>query len=293
MVIVRLMGGLGNQMFQYAAGRRMALAHNVPLKLDVSWFAGRPDRAYALHALSITAALASPDELRQITGHSTSGIGRLVLRLRRRFKIRYDWTVIHERGLSPFDRRVLDARDRTYLDGYWQSEKYFSDVADTIRREFTVNGQPDARTRETADQMATTQSVSVHIRRGDYVADPRKRRVRSVCTPEYYLRCVTHLAEQIANPHLFLFSDDPDWVAANLRFEHPTTLVSTVPARRDHEEQRLMSACRHHIIANSSFSWWAAWLNPHLDKLVLAPRRWMNDARVDDRDVVPPGWTKM
>ncbi len=293
MVIVRLMGGLGNQMFQYAAARRIALAHNVPLKLDVSWFAGQPDRAYGLHALNIQEAFATPEELRQITGPSTRGIGTLAFRFRRRLKLGYRWTRIHERGLSPCDRRVLEARERTYLDGYWQSEKYFSDVADTIRREFAINVPAEARSREITDQMATTQSVSVHIRRGDYVTDQKKSRVRSVCTPDYYRRCVAHVAERLVHPHLFLFSDDPDWVAANLRFDYPTTLVSRAPARRDYEDLRLMSACRHHIIANSSFSWWGAWLNPSRDKLVLAPRRWMNDPRVDDRDVLPQTWIRM
>ena len=293
MVIVRLMGGLGNQMFQYAAARRMALAHKVPLKLDISWFGRWPDRAYALHALNIQEAFATPDELRRITGPLENRIGRFVFRVRRRLRIAYDWTWIQERRLSPFDPRVLRARPHVYLDGYWQSEKYFSDIADTIRRELTIDCQLDARARDIADQIATTESVSVHIRRGDYVSDPRASRVRGVCTPDYYQRCVALVAERLVNPHLFLFSDDPGWVAANLQFEHSTTLVSTVPARRDHEDLRLMSLCRHHITANSSFSWWGAWLNPNRDKLVLTPRRWMNDARVDDRDVVPPAWIRV
>jgi hypothetical protein len=291
MVVVRLMGGLGNQLFQYAAARRIALVHGVPLKLDIAWFAGQRDRAYALHALKIEEAFATPDELRQITGSSTSGIEKLLFHLRRRFRVGYGWTWIQERRLSPFDRRVAIARGSVYLDGYWQSERYFDDIADTIHREFAIDVPGDGRA--LLDQMAATESVSVHIRRGDYVADPRKSAARSVCTPDYYRRCVTLFSERIANPHLFLFSDDPRWVAANLRFEHPTTLVSTVPARPDHEDLRLMSACRHHILANSSFSWWGAWLNPVRGKLVLAPRRWMNDPRVDDRDVLPPGWIRV
>src|SRR5439155_19385299 len=100
-------GGLGNQMFQYAAARRIALAHRVPLKLDISWFAHWPDRAYALHGLDIQETFATPDELRQVAGPSAKGIGRLAFRLRRRWGIAYGWTWIHERGLSPFDRRVL------------------------------------------------------------------------------------------------------------------------------------------------------------------------------------------
>ena len=296
MVIVRLMGGLGNQMFQYAAARRIALAHRVPLKLDISWFAHWPDRAYALHGLDIQETFATPDELRQVAGPSAKGIGRLAFRLRRRWGIAYGWTWIHERGLSPFDRRVLARPTRVYLDGYWQSEKYFGDVADTIRREFTIDcpmDAMDARARDLADQIATTASVSVHIRRGDYVADPRNSRVRSVCTPAYYQACVARVAERVADPHLFLFSDDPAWVAANLRFAYPATLVSELAQHQEHAELRLMSACRHHIIANSSFSWWGAWLDPRPDKLVLAPRRWMNDPRVDDRDVLPPGWIRV
>jgi len=293
MVIVRLMGGLGNQMFQYAAARRLALARQVPLKLDVSEFARSPDRVYALGALNIQEAFATPEELREVTGPSARGVRRLVFRLRRRFRIAYGWTWIHERTLSPFDRRVLEARERTYLDGYWQSEQYFGDVADTIRREFTIDFQPDARSRAIADQIATTESVSVHVRRGDYVADPRASRARNVCTPDYYHRSVARIAERVGTPHLFLFSDDPQWVGANLRFEHPVTLVSENARHREYEDLRLMSACRHHIIANSSFSWWGAWLDPRRDKVVLAPRRWMNDPRVDDRDVLPPAWIRV
>src|SRR5207245_9421471 len=133
-VVVRLLGGLGNQMFQYAAARRLALAHNVPLKLDISWFGHAADLAYALHALNIQEAFATPEEVGELRGPSTRGIPRVLFRLRRRFQIGYDWTWIHERTLSPADPRVFHAGARTYLDGYWQSEKYFSDVADKIGR---------------------------------------------------------------------------------------------------------------------------------------------------------------
>jgi hypothetical protein len=293
MVIVRLMGGLGNQMFQYAAARRMSLAHKMLLTLDISSFARWRDRAYALHHFDIQEAFATPEQLRQVTGPAAKGMGRLAFRLRRRFRIGYDWTWIHERTLSPFDQRVLRPHRRVYLDGYWQSEKYFTDIADTIRREFTLDLQPDPRTQEIADQIAATESVSVHIRRGDYVADPRKTLTRSVCTPAYYRRCVALVVERLVNPHLFLFSDDPGWVAANMSFECPVTLVSGSSPHREYADLQLMSACRYHIIANSSFSWWGAWLDPRPDKLVLAPRRWMNDPRVDDRDVVPAAWVKV
>jgi hypothetical protein len=281
MVITRLMGGIGNQMFQYAAARRLALARGgAPLELDLSWFDASPDRRYALHALNIEAAIATAAEVAEI---------REASRLRRFLKLGYPWSWIHERFLSPVDRRVLDAGEWTYLEGYWQSERYFADAADTIRREFAINWEPDGRGRDLLEQIGATDAVSVHVRRGDYVGSPE----RSVCTPAYYTTCVARMAERVAQPHLFLFSDDPGWVAANLRFDYPVTIVSETPARSDHGDLRLMSACRHHILANSSFSWWGAWLSPRTDKVVLAPRRWMNDPRVDDRDVVPEGWERV
>src|SRR5256886_14853475 len=159
MVIVRLLGGLGNQMFQYAAARRLALAHHVPLKLDLSWFAHAANRAYALHALNIQEAFATPEDVGEIRGPSTRGIPRLLFQLRRRFKIGYDWIWIHERTLSPVDPRVLHARARTYLDGYWQSGKYFTDVADTIRREFTIRDPLAAGTRGLPDRIGPAESV--------------------------------------------------------------------------------------------------------------------------------------
>ena len=288
MVITRLMGGLGNQMFQYAAARRLALRCHVPLKLDISWFDSSPDRSYALRALNVKSDVATPAELAEVRGPS-AGVARLAFRLRRGLKLGRRWNWIRERFLSPVDHRVLDAGDWTYLEGYWQSERYFADVADTIRGDFTINWEPDARGRELLAQIGATESVSVHVRRGDYVTSAP----RNVCTPAYYASCVARMAERVARPHLFVFSDDPGWVAVNQRFDYPTTIVSETPARSDHGDLRLMSACRYHILANSSFSWWGAWLDPRPDKVVFAPQRWMNDPRVDDRDLVPAGWERV
>src|SRR5262245_34461333 len=221
MVITRLMGGIGNQMFQYAAARRLALARHVPLKLDVSWFGSVPDRAYALGGLNVEADAATAAEVAEIRGAS---------RLRRLLKLRYRWSWIHERFLSPIDRRVLDAGAWTYLDGYWQSEGYFADIADTIRRDFAISWEPDPESRDLLDRIRSTNAVSVHVRRRDYVGSA----ARSVCTPAYYARCVARLAERVGKPHLFLFSDDPGWVAGNLRFDYPITIASETPPRSDH-----------------------------------------------------------
>jgi Glycosyl transferase family 11 len=196
-----------------------------------------------------------------------------------------------------FDPRILSLHDGVCLHGYWQSEKYFSDVADIIRREFQVKlpaTGPDEKLRET---VASTDSVSVHFRRGDYAANPVSNRIHGVLPLDYYRRCVQELTKTVRAPHFFVFSDEPQWVRDHLRLSYPTTIVehqvNGSGAHADIKDLRLMSQCKHHIIANSSFSWWGAWLSPHQNKMVFAPRQWFTkeglaSARVDD--LLPDGW---
>ena len=289
MIVGRLMGGLGNQMFQYAAARRLALRHAVPLRLDLTWFGRVPERRYALDRFNLPVTVAGAAEVRAIRGPDERSVDRLVFRLGRRLGLG-SWHLLSERFLAPVDPRVLEAPDRTYLDGYWQSERYFADVADRIRSDFSLEPAADTASRELEARIAEVTSVSIHVRRGDYVANPKTRQVHGVCGLDYYQRCIELLVSRVARPHFFLFSDDPTWTAKELRLDYPATLVSGRSGGEEHEDLRLMSRCRHHIIANSSFSWWGAWLHPRTDKLVYAPRRWVTDERVDTRDLLPEGW---
>ncbi len=291
MIVVRLLGGLGNQMFQYAAGRRAALVRQLPLVLDRSAFQPHSHRAYGLTGLQVEETFATPAQLREIHG-PPRGPGRIGHRLRRRFRIGYRWTWIREDRLSPVDHRVLAARAYSYLDGYWQSEKYFAEIAETIRRDFTFRRPLEPPATAIADRIAATEAVSVHVRRGDYVTNPRTNRAHGICSVDYYREAAQRIASRVSHPHFFLFSDDPDWVAANLRLGHPTTLVSHEGADQ-YQDLELMSRCRHHIIANSSYSWWGAWLNQRPDKMVLAPARWGNDPGWDDRDLLPASWIRI
>ena len=297
MIIVKLIGGLGNQMFQYAAGRRLAIAHDVPLKLDTGWFnympAGDTTRRYALGVFPIREDFATTEEIRSVTGESSSKIwNRLHSLAEICGLVRASKNIVKERFLH-FDQTILDLPNRAYLVGYWQSDKYFHDVDDILRREFTVKVPLAGKNLEIADQIRNTCSVSIHVRRGDYVSNPATTEFHGLCGLEYYRLCTAELARKVANPHFFVFSDDHDWTQQNLNIDFPVTYVDHNDSSEGHEDMRLMSLCCHNIIANSSFSWWGAWLNPNPSKLVYAPRRWFNREDIDTIDIVPSTWMRL
>ena len=296
MVIARIMGGLGNQMFQYSFGRALALRNDVPLKLDLTSY-DVSMREYRLNRFRIVEEIASPAEVEKLTGiHRGSCFGARVRRRIRRHLRRVmppsKMPVLTEHE-SRFDPAVLQPPGHVYLDGYWQSERYFAGIEDLLRKELIVRERPDRENERLLAEIGASESVSVHVRRGDYVSDLNVFRVHGVCPPEYYHAAVRRLAEVLGEPHIYIFSDDIPWAKENLRFEHPTTCVEHNGEEKDWEDFRLMSACRHHVIANSSFSWWAAWLCPNPDKIVIAPERWFADPRRDSSDIAPRSWWRI
>lgn len=290
MIVVKLFGGLGNQMFQYAAGRRLAHMRAVELRLDPSGFEGS-NRTYALDSLNIQGRLADATDLEQVRSMPRRIVGRCVAKVRRAIGIG-GFAHIRESKLS-FDRRILKLRDGVYLDGYWQSHKYFADVSQLIQEELICKDPQEGSNQELACRIAACNAVSVHVRRGDYVSDPRTNRYHGTCDLDYYARCVSDLTKTVSDPCFFVFSDDVQWVSDHLKLPHAMEIVSHNGSDQGHEDIRLMSQCRHHIIANSSFSWWGAWLNPHPGKIVYAPQRWLNDSRRDTQWRVPAQWRRM
>jgi hypothetical protein len=292
MVVVRLLGGLGNQMFQYACGRAVAARAGSRLLLDTSDIAlSTPAvrRRHQLHVFNIKAKPVSSEVME---------------RLFELPKNLYQWQEwIESGGKRPpmsrlveryfhFDPAILHAGDNVYLDGFFQSEKYFLDQVEIIRRDFTLRlGLEFRMNRDLLPQVEQCESVSIHVRRGDYASDKKTNQFHGLCPPEYYRRCLEHVAAQVRNPVFFLFSDEPDWVRENLHLSQPVTLVSN-GRLKDYEELRLMSLCRHHIIANSSFSWWGAWLDPRPDKIVCAPEHWFADKLINTSDLIPEGWIR-
>lgn len=290
MIIVKLAGGLGNQLFQYALGRALAVRWSTELVLDATAFEGRDDsRRYSLGHFNIRAGQAGPRELRRVRRHRR-GLGRVFSAATNLWR---DIAEIREQRFA-FDATVLEVGDDIYLEGYWQSEKYFRDVRPLLVEEVTLRRELSRDNAGFARQIETTENaVSLHIRRGDYVTDPKVRSIHDVCTLDYYRRCVDAVCRRISHPHLFVFSDDIPWARGNLSTRWPTTFVENEGDTRDYEELMLMSRCAHHIIANSSFSWWAAWLNDSSEKAVFAPDRWFRPGTLDAPDICPIDWERI
>ena len=282
MIIIRLIGGLGNQLFQYGLGRRIAHDRDLPLKLDISGFDAYKLHEYCLHRFAIRQEFAQPGEIAVFAN-------RRLQRIRALLPIRFQ-SLIAERHFH-FDPEVLKTtRQSLYLDGYWQSEKYFKSIEGILREELTITVEADEMNRRIADRIRSVNAVSVHIRRGDYVTNQKTLDYHGVAPIAYYLRAVPEVVAEVDAPHFFVFSDDPDWAKQNLALDHPCTFVSHNGADRNYEDLRLMTLCRHHIIANSSFGWWGAWLAESERQIVVAPKRWFNDPTPNTEDLIPSEW---
>lgn len=296
MIVVRLMGGLGNQMFQYAAGRRLARRHGTVLKLDLSAFGGRREggtpREFALEPLAIRAEIASAPEVAALTGRGRGVLGAAV-RLLRALGLRPAAASVFEERRFGFDPALLAASDGLYLSGYFQSEKYFKDIEGILREELGVRRPPDGRNLAAADAIRAGNSASLHIRRGDYVTSPATRATHGALGTEYYRACAAHLGDRVPDLRLFVFSDDPAWAKRELALPFPTTAVDWNGPAAAHEDLRLMSLCRHHVIANSSLSWWGAWLGGNPGRIVLAPKAWFSRPDLATDDLLPASWVRM
>lgn len=294
MILAKLRGGLSNQMFQYAAARRLAHRHSTELRLDIGWYAKTPagatPRAFEMHHLNISGTLATPDDVIGTDGVRNTKLKDLPAALWRKLRPRFRF--VAERHLH-FDESVLNLPDNVCLFGYWPSAKYFQDVEPIIRSEFTVKEPPSDENASLIAAMHGVQSVSLHVRRGDYVQNPYVNRIHGTCTPAYYAAAVAHISARVPEPYFFVFSDNLAWVRQQLPLPHPVQYVGHNQGSKSYEDLRLMTHCRHHVIANSGFSWWGAWLDPRPDKIVCAPSRWFADAPYDTKDILPEGWVKL
>jgi hypothetical protein len=290
MIIVRLIGGLGNQMFQYAVGRMLAAHHNTDLFLDVTGFISYPLRKYELDVFKITASIAPPDILKLVTSSRRDAV---CLRIYHFFSGYPTIQRIKEKSIE-FHEEVLSLPDNIYLDGYWQSEKYFFDIADIISKEFSFVNPPSIINQELIGKIKGCNSVSVHIRRGDYVSNPKTLETHGVLGAEYYRKSLNLIKEKVKKPEIFVFSDDISWAKENLMVDLPLHFIEHNNAEKNYEDLRLMNNCKHHIIANSSFSWWGAWLSNNKNNVVISPRKWFSDTAMNNRQTnVPDNWIKI
>ena len=279
-VVVALDGGLGNQMFQYAAGRALALRLDKPMALDAGKLARRNQRTYGLGDFQLRA---HSELISERTPTRWGKLGRWFGKLAKADR------TFREASFA-FDERIRHLKAPARLEGYFQSERYFMDAAPFIRDDF----RPREELRAGLDSLAAEllpegASISLHVRRGDY-ADPAVMAVHGLAERDYYERALRVIAERGAKGVVCVFTDDPAWVRANLPLPTGTRFISE-RTRSALEDLILMSRCTHHITANSSFSWWGAWLNPRPEKIVVTPERWFQpSAGLDTRDLKPAGW---
>ena len=292
MIVTKIIGGLGNQMFQYAAGRRAAYINKTLLKFDISGYkkqVGITPRKYMLDIFNICASIATKKEVSLFNLHSKNrvqrNLHRIILFFLRRHYLRQKTT--------GFTTELLTASDDSYLDGYWGSEKYFKDIENIIRKNFTFKDKPDEVNQQMISRIKNCDSVSIHIRRGDYVNDKKTNQFHGVCDLNYYLKAVVLISKKVKNPQFFVFSDDIEWAKQNLLLKFPCVYVDHNIGKKDYEDMRLMSHCKHNIIANSTFSWWGAWLNKNKNKIVIAPKKWFNDKTINTKDLIPNSWLKI
>ena len=286
-VITHIVGGLGNQMFQYAAGRALSVETGQELKLDLSSMKKYTRRKFALGQFDIDATVASFREL-----PATHRKSRFLHRLQRMLRSQVPCRHVVEKA-QVFDSGVLELKGPVYLEGYWQSEKYFASVSDRIRREFRLASAMTAPRMTVLTEIKGTNAVSVHVRRGDYVTSPQANAIHGVLEPSWYHSAMSRMAERLVEPTFFVFSDDPAWARANLPSAWPTVFVEPKDDGLDAQDMLLMAACSNHIIANSTFSWWGAWLNPAPTKHVIAPLHWFRSEAHTDKDLVPSTWERL
>jgi hypothetical protein len=299
MVIVQITGGLGNQLFMYAAGRRLSLHHRTPLKLDISAFEAYTLRSYLLDRFGVAQDIATPEEIAALKSRA---LAQTQQQGTRSWDIRSLLQLRSQAGRSAvfsaddslagtYLPEILSTPPDVYLQGYWQSERYFKPIEQVIRDDLRFNNELSGENLALAQNIASVDAVSLHIRRGDYASNPHLNRLLGLLPLEYYQRASLAIAKALPSAHFFVFSDDPDWAKDHLRLGRPASFVAHNGPTAPHEDLRLMSLCRHHIVANSSLSWWGAWLCGNAAKIVIAPAQWF--AQVPMPDLVPASWRRL
>lgn len=286
-VIVGLSGGLGNQLFQYAAGRSLSLKLGVDLVLDTSWFQGDSDRAYALDAFSINAKTYCGPFF--FPGWAR----RLWCRLTRRWSSQKFGVPVFREAHFQFDDAYSQLDHSVYLEGFWQSDRYFSSYKEIIVGDLNLKDSVSDQFKVFAKQMQSSDSICIHIRRGDYVSNPIAAQMHGLCSLDYIYQGVKMVSKDLIQPHCFIFSDDPGWVRKNLALDLPFTVVDFAKPHEPHLDLALMMQCKHFVIANSSFSWWGAWLSDNLSKRVVAPKKWFASSEKCVDDLIPETWMKL
>lgn len=297
MIIVKLMGGLGNQMFQYAFAKNLAVKNNTSLKVDLSFLLDRTPREnfvfrdYDLDIFDLEIARVSEEELSGLLNPPS------LSRFKRLFssKQQSPYLLIKEKQFN-FDPSTIVTNDNVYLEGYWQTEKYFSNISNEIRKDFSFKHPLSREEYLFNRQIESTNSVCVNFRRADFVHLKNSAETHGATEMSYYENAIEVMAQKVENPHFFIFSDDIEWCMENVKINFRTTFVSHFfKGFKFSSYLQLMKNCKHFIIPNSTFAWWAAWLSMNENKIVIAPKRWFNDDTLQNQtnDIIPDNWIRL
>lgn len=290
MLIVRVLGGLGNQMFQCAMGVAISTMHNYDLRFDLEWFSKtNAHQGYELkRVFGIQVPEASGKDIWKVLGwrgHPCLRVhmGRNALRILRPLNF-------ISQPVTYSDSFFQSLPDNVYLNGYWQSEKYFSNIEDVLLKNLKFKPHLTSCNQKIADEISSSESVSIHIRRGDYISNFHYNKVHGVNLEKYYNNAIIKISELVRVDKFYVFSDDPGWVHKNINFSFPWKCVDHNREAESYNDMRLMSMCKHNIIANSSFSWWGGWLNKNPHKIVIAPAQWFNNTSSRPSDLYCSKW---
>lgn len=289
MVVVKLMGGLGNQMFQFAFGLAVAKERNEKMFLDISSLVnkeleGNNPRDYELGIFTYHV---------QKTNILRSKYQIFFLKLLKKMNFSFLLSHIIE-GKNV--ELLKEKQCVTYLEGYWQSEDYFKKYEPEIKKCFEFRPNSSEENKTLLNKISSKNSVSIHVRRGDYVSDYQTNQFHGVSSMEYYEQAIIYLKKKLIKPFFFVFSDDPEWVLQNFNLDkNESEIVDFNFGNKSFEDLRLMKSCEHNIIANSSFSWWGAWLNSNPQKIVIAPKKWFANSikESQSQNIVPKEWKRI
>jgi hypothetical protein len=275
-VVVILSGGIGNQLFQFAAGLSLSTRLNTELILDLSWY--RHVRRVSRRRMELEQFI----DFRNVKTIDSPIHPRLIWI----GKMLRGQQIITDSQYRPNEFMNFSTKRDLSLLGHWQSEQYFSNVAKVIRTSINLNTFLSASSGEEERSISSSECIGLHVRRGDYVTNPKSNAFHGVCEKDYYLAGVEHIQQSSEVRKVFIFSDDPEWCTKNLKLDIETRFFDSSIC--DTDQLKLISLCNHHVISNSSFSWWAAWLGKKEGQRVVYPKGWFADG--SDLENMPFGW---
>ena len=284
MIFNQLSGGIGNQMFQYAFGKQIAKLSDQEQFIDESLLSkGIPPREYALHHFALK--VKKPSKLPIVFYNS------LFFKILRKIGIHTMFhSYLHETTFNYFPN-IKKKYKNVVINGYWQSEYYFKDIKEEILKDFEIITPISTNASIVLEKIQSCNAVSLHVRRGDYVSIPSTSSFHGVCSLEYYHEAIKILNSKFSELQFFIFTDDIAW--SKKYFNSSNMIIASNDNQTDIDDLRLMSYCQHHIIANSSFSWWGAYLGKNKNKTVIAPTRWFNNDSINTEFLIPKNWIRI